>query len=71
VADRNPRRLSNWKLVCALCKADWLGTEKVETINQHFIDVHGLAVDARKVNLELLWVGRGPAPKSKPKIGAN
>jgi len=63
--DRNPGRLSNWKIVCFHCRAEFLDAEKVQAIADHFANVH----DGAPAKLELVWIGLGPAPKAMPKIG--
>jgi hypothetical protein len=62
MGDRNPRRASNWKLVCLHCRAEFLDREKVQQMKDHFDQVHG----GGEIRSELLWVGRGPAPKPRP-----
>lgn len=63
MADRNPRRLSNWTLVCNACGVEFLSSETASVLRDHQNGVHG----GGEPRLRLVWVGRGPAPKERPR----
>ena len=62
--DRNPKRLSNWRLTCKLCLASWPIGEKVEVVHKHFVEAH----KKEEPILHLAWLGKGPQPTSIPKL---
>ena len=64
MSDRNPSRASNWKLVCKECGAEFHPKETMETVRRHFVELH----NTEKPTLELKWIGKGPAPASRPKF---
>jgi hypothetical protein len=59
--DRNPKRLSNWKMTCTICHHTFPERKTMEEVQKHFLERHG----TEKIDLDLKWVGVGPAPASK------
>lgn len=62
--DRNPRALKNWCFRCQHCTKTWGRTPdgQVKEIREHMLKEHGL----ENTTVDLVWIGRGPAPKTAP-----
>lgn len=59
--DGNPKNKNNWALVCSACGAEFANDEVVGLdVENHFTEEHP---DLENPHFNLMWVGKGPAPK--------
>lgn len=59
--DRNPSRPSNWKMTCKVCGLTFPYRKTMDEVKAHFVEKHG----TDEADLNLVWIGVGPAPASK------
>lgn len=64
--DGNPDNQQNWELVCSCCAQQWRNTDTFETIEEHYKTEHPEELAAEGLNLNTVWVGKGPPPRRKP-----
>lgn len=65
--NRDPANADNFRLVCKLCGWKPPLTMTMGEMRRHFVVDHPEAKDsegAADVQLELIWIGKGPAPKA-------
>lgn len=59
--DGNPANNHNWKLVCSACGAEFANDETINLADGHAQQEHP---DVEGIHFTMIWVGKGPAPKS-------
>lgn len=68
--DGNPNNMQNWALVCSACGAEFSSTETISLDGEggetHWSREHP---DLENPHLNMVWVGKGPAPKRRPQFG--
>ncbi len=63
--DRNPANGANWTLECIRCDQVFDPQATVGVLAAHWSAFHP-EEDPDKPQVELKWVGLGPAPKARP-----
>lgn len=62
---RNPADDQNWTLACRVCGEHFPDTAALGMVQAHMQIVHD-ASEGAELELDLVWLGLGPAPKSRP-----